>query len=68
MILNDSKLSKIDFPGAKCAEETLHSKQTFIVCKEQGAKENKPKKHNQSSGLQGLNIPKLADRVGSCCS
>lgn len=45
MILNETKLSKIDFPGGKVkyAEEILQSKQTFIVCKEQGAKENKPK-------------------------
>lgn len=45
MILNWSKLTKIGFPGGKVkyAEEILHSKQTFIVCKEQGAKENKTK-------------------------
>lgn len=45
MILNESKLSKIGFPGGKVkhAEEILHSEQTFIGCKEHGAKENKLK-------------------------
>lgn len=45
MIFNESKLSKIGFPGGKVkyAEEILHSEQTFIACKEHGAKENKAK-------------------------